>query len=80
MVLMNGSSRARNAASIINRTNTDGGVKKAGIASTIGHPANLYWIYSKQLACINLCPFKISSTRVCGGQSQSAGGIRIYRC
>jgi len=80
MVLMNGSKRARNAASIINRTNTLGGPKKAGIASSVGHPANLYWLWSKYLGCEKLCPFKISTTRVCGGQSQSAGGIRVYRC
>ena len=43
MVLMNGSKKARNAASIINRTNTKGGVKKAGIVTTGGHPANVLW-------------------------------------
>jgi hypothetical protein len=36
MVLMNGSKRARNQASIINRTNVCGGVKKGGLASRIG--------------------------------------------
>lgn len=33
---MSGSIRARNQASLINRTNTCGGVKKAGIAPRIG--------------------------------------------
>lgn len=36
MVLMNSSKSARNAASIVNRTNVCGGNKKAGIASRIG--------------------------------------------
>jgi hypothetical protein len=33
---MSGSKMARNAASIINRTNTEGGNKKAGLAPRIG--------------------------------------------
>ena len=36
MVYMSGSKSARNAASIVNRTNTCGGVKKAGLAPTVG--------------------------------------------
>ena len=36
MVLMNSSKSARNAASIVNRTNTCGGSKKAGIVPRIG--------------------------------------------
>jgi hypothetical protein len=36
MVLMNGSKAARNQASIVNRTNICGGVKKGGLASRIG--------------------------------------------
>jgi hypothetical protein len=36
MVLMNSSKSARNAASIVNRTNVCGGPKKAGIASRQG--------------------------------------------
>lgn len=36
MVLMNASKSARNAASIINRTNVCGGPKKAGIAPRVG--------------------------------------------
>ncbi len=36
MVLMNSSKSARNAASICNRTNTCGGIKKGGIAPRIG--------------------------------------------
>jgi hypothetical protein len=36
MVLMNSSKSARNAASIVNRTNVCGGVKKAGIAPRVG--------------------------------------------
>ena len=36
MVYMSGSKSSRNQASIVNRTNTCGGSKKAGIASRIG--------------------------------------------
>ena len=36
MVLMNSSKSARNAASIVNRTNVCGGNKKAGIVPRIG--------------------------------------------
>lgn len=36
MVYMSGSRAARNQASIINRTNTCGGEKKAGLAPTVG--------------------------------------------
>ena len=36
MVYMSGSKAARNQASIVNRTNTCGGNKKAGIAPRIG--------------------------------------------
>lgn len=37
MVLSNGTKFARNQQSIVNRTNVCGGVKKSGIAPTIGH-------------------------------------------
>ncbi len=36
MVYMSGSKSARNQASIVNRTNTCGGIKKGGLAPTIG--------------------------------------------
>ena len=36
MVYMSGSRNARNAASIVNRTNVCGGNKKAGLSKTIG--------------------------------------------
>ena len=36
MVYMSGSRSARNAASIVNRTNTCGGNKKGGLAPSIG--------------------------------------------
>ena len=37
MVYMSGGKAARNAASIVNRTNTCGGDKKAGIPSRVGY-------------------------------------------
>ena len=36
MVYMSGSKASRNQASIVNRTNTCGGVKKAGLAPRVG--------------------------------------------
>ena len=36
MVYMSGSRNARNAASIVNRTNICGGMKKSGLAPTVG--------------------------------------------
>ena len=36
MVYMSGSRSARNQASIVNRTNTCGGVKKGGLAPSVG--------------------------------------------
>ena len=36
MVYMSGSKASRNAASIVNRTNTCGGMKKAGLAPRVG--------------------------------------------
>jgi hypothetical protein len=36
MVYMSGSRNARNQASIVNRTNTCGGMKKAGLAPRVG--------------------------------------------
>ena len=36
MVYMSGSRNARNQSSIVNRTNTCGGVKKGGLASSVG--------------------------------------------
>jgi hypothetical protein len=37
MVLMNSAKSARNAASIVNRTNTCGGNKKGGLAPSVGY-------------------------------------------
>ena len=37
MVLMNSAKSARNAASIVNRTNTCGGMKKGGLAPSVGY-------------------------------------------
>ena len=81
MVLMNGSSRARNAASLINRTAQSvgslGGVKKAGTASSVGLPASVAWVYRKYLGCMSLCTFTISTTKSC---QRPVGGILRTRC
>ena len=76
MVLMNGSTRARNVASLINQTNTMGGVKKAGLAPTVGLVASVSGIYRKRLGCP--CPASkliISKTNQCGGIGRPAGII-----
>lgn len=41
MVLMSAGKMSRNAGSIVNRTNICGGVKKAGLASSIGAKTSL---------------------------------------
>lgn len=67
MVLMNGSTRARNAASLINQTNTFGGVKKQGLPPTIGLPASVAGVYRFRLGCP--CPSAkliVSKTVSCG--------------
>ena len=38
---MQGSKRARNASSLVNRTNTCGGVKKGGLSPTVGVDATV---------------------------------------
>ena len=46
MVLMNSAKSARNAASLVNRTNTCGGVKKGGLHSSVGNLAANQSAYS----------------------------------
>ena len=48
MVLMNGSKKARLQDSVMNRTNTLGGPKKAGLNSKIGHPSNLFFRLARE--------------------------------
>ena len=62
MVLMNGSTRARNAASLINQTNTQGGVKKQGLPSTVGLVASVSGVYRKKLGCP--CPSEIAYANI----------------
>ena len=76
---MNGSTRARNAASLINRTNTMGGVKKAGLAPTVGLIASVSAVYRKKLGCP--CPASklfISKARAPGCSVGCVAGI-VYR-
>jgi hypothetical protein len=71
---MNGSKKARNAQSIINRP-TEGGNKKAGLVSKVGHPANLYFRLDRNTGTPGVFPiFKYGSTT-----KGMVGGIRIYR-
>jgi hypothetical protein len=46
--------RARYTDSLINQTNTMGGVKKQGLPSTVGLPASVSAIYLNRIGC--LCP------------------------
>ena len=58
--------RARYIDSLVNRTNTFGGVKKQGIAPTVGLNASVSGVYRQKLGCP--CPSAydiISSTRTC---------------
>lgn len=74
MVLMNGSKKARNVQSIINRP-TDGGNKKAGLISKVGRPANLAFRLSRDAGTPGAFPiFNYGSTT-----KGMVGGIRIYR-
>jgi hypothetical protein len=73
---MNGSSRARNASSLINQTNTSGGVKKAGLPSTVGLDASVSGIYRKRVGCASQCPFIISSTTMCSWIGRQTKGRR----
>jgi len=76
---MNGSTRARNAASLINQTNTRGGVKKAGLASTVGLPASVSNVYRKRLGCLCLASkLYVSKTRAPGCSIGCNAGI-VYR-
>ena len=70
--------RARNLSSLINQTNTNGGVKKQGLPSTIGVNASVSAIYRNRIGC--LCPTAydfVNTVRTCGG---GVGGIYRPRC
>ena len=58
--------RARYIDSLVNRTNTSGGVKKQGIPSTVGLDASVSAVYRNRVGCP--CPTAydfISNTRAC---------------
>ena len=74
MVLMNGSKKARNAQSIINRP-TAGGDKKAGLVSKVGHPANVYFRLDNNSGTPNFFPIAMYGSTTKG----RIGGIPIYR-
>jgi hypothetical protein len=71
---MNGSKKARNAQSIINRP-TEGGNKKAGLVSKVGHPANLYFRLDANTPTPGVFPIARYGSTTKG----MVGGIRIYR-
>lgn len=74
MVLMNGSKKARNAQSIINRP-TQGGNKKDGIVSKVGHPANTYFRLDRNTPTPGVFPIATYGSTTKG----RVGGIRMYR-
>ena len=51
--------RARYTDSLVNQTNTSGGVKKQGLPSTVGVDASVSGVYRKRIGC--LCPTAYSS-------------------
>jgi hypothetical protein len=70
--------RARYVDSLVNRTNTSGGVKKQGLPSTVGIDASVSGIYRARVGC--LCPTAydfISNTRACSYIGKS---IPTTRC
>ena len=70
--------RAKRMSSLINQTNTSGGVKKQGLPSTVGIDSSISGVYRKRVGC--LCPSAynfINNTRTCGA---GVGGIRTPRC
>lgn len=76
MVLMNAPKRVQMAST---QNNTRGGVKKQGLASTVGLPASVSGVYRKKLGCP--CPqwkFYVSKTRAPGCSVGCNAGI-VYR-
>ena len=63
--------RARNLSSMVNQTNTSGGVKKPGLPSTVGLPASVSGVYRQKVGCP--CPFIISMTKSCTQIGRPAG-------
>ena len=59
-------------ASLVNQTNTSGGVKKQGLPSTVGVDASVSGVYRKRIGC--LCPFIISTTKSCSYIGRRARG------
>ena len=73
MVLMNAPKRVQLMGT---QNNTRGGVKKQGLAPTVGLPASVSGVYLRRLGCP--CPAAklfISTTRQCGGIGRPAGII-----
>ena len=68
--------RAKNLSSMVNQTNTSGGIKKPGLPSTVGLPASVSGVYRQKVGCP--CPFIISMTTMCTHTGKPAG-IRV-RC
>ena len=76
MVLMNAPKSVKMAGTM---NNTYGGVKKQGLAPTVGLPASVSNVYNKRLGCP--CPqwkFIVSKTRAPGCSVGCAAGT-VYR-
>ena len=66
--------RAKNISSLVNQTNTSGGVKKPGLPSTVGLDAAVSGVYRKRVGCPY--PFIISSTTMCSWIGRQTKGRR----
>ena len=65
--------RAKFIDSVVNQTNTMGGVKKQGLPSTVGLPSSVAGVYRKEVGC--LCPSAydmMNTTKTCS----TIGGYR----
>ena len=71
MVLSNSAKSARFRHSLVNRTNTCGGIKKAGLISRVGHHSSVYntmqtrGVSSKEF--VLKCPTHYNKGGRCGG-------------
>lgn len=77
MVYMSGSKAARNAASIVNRTNVCGGSKKAGIAPRVGWylTSNTMLIGAPQSLPLFCIPNRTVQTQKTGYRATIGGNI-----
>ena len=69
---MAGGKRVTMRASLVNQTNTSGGVKKQGLPSTVGIDASVSGVYRSRVGCP--CPFILSTTKSCSYTGKTQHG------